>query len=299
MGKRSAIRMEKKQHRLTEQKAIVATRPERISTEWYYLLRIIAVLTMVTDHLGKVLYSTGVISDNAELWCLIAGRFAFPIFAFLFVESFYHTQNPMRHLIRLIVLALVSEIPFDLALTLQNPTEISMDIFKGQNTIFTFFLCFLMLTITDNLQSNQKCWSKFFGTGKVRKLAVNCGTGIVFGVIFALAYYFKVDYSWRGILLVGLFNFARNRKHCKWLWQIVAMGIFILSMGSNITVYLATFLLLILFFFAQCSEKHKCLILPKWLTKILKSKACIVTCRYFYPAHLAVLAIAKILLTVC
>lgn len=161
MGKRSSIRMEKKQHRLTEQKAITATRPERISTEWYYLLRIIAVLTMVTDHLGKVLYSTGVISDNAELWCLIVGRFAFPIFAFLFVESFYHTQNPMRHLIRLIVLALVSEIPFDLALTLQNPTEISMDIFKGQNTIFTFFLCFLMLTITDNLQSNQKCWSKF------------------------------------------------------------------------------------------------------------------------------------------
>lgn len=271
---------------------------EKISTEWYYLLRIIAVITMTADHLGKVLYSKELISYSTEINFYVIGRLAFPIFAFLFVESFYHTKNRKKHLVRLLILAFLSEIPYDLALKLENPAKISMEVLDGQNTIFTFLLCFLMLVITDNFKNNNECWSKFFGKKKLRKVVVTIGSIMTFCITFLLAYALNTDYEWRGVLFVAMLNFARNRKHFVWGWQVLAMTMFMLTTGTQIAAYFSMPLVFLMFFLAQFSVKYDCLHLPEWLTKILKSKICIVVCRYFYPAHLTILAVVKILLTV-
>lgn len=272
---------------------------ERVSTEWYYLLRVIAVITMTADHLGKVLYSTNLISYDTELWFYVIGRIAFPIFAFLFVESFYHTKNWRKHLFRLLILALLSEIPFDFALILRNPTKIGIEVLNGQNTIFTFLLCFFMLKITDIFKNNDKCFSRLFGKKKMRKFIATLGIIMTFCMTFLLAYALNTDYEWRGVMYVAMFNFARNRKHFVWGWQTLAMTMFMITTGQQIAAYISMPLVLLLFFLAQFSVKYDCLYLPKWLVKILKSKACVVICRYFYPAHLAILAIAKIILTIC
>lgn len=72
------------------------------------VLKIIAAVTMLTDHIGAVLFPDVILLR-------IIGRIAFPIFAFLVAEGFVHTGNLKKYAIRMAVFAAVSELPFDFA----------------------------------------------------------------------------------------------------------------------------------------------------------------------------------------
>ena len=87
-------------------------------------LKIIACACMVTDHAGIVFMGNNCIMRAV-------GRLAFPIFAFLLVQGLLHTSNVRRYLLRLGIFALVSELPFDLAMhdTIWYP--------EAQNIFFT------------------------------------------------------------------------------------------------------------------------------------------------------------------
>lgn len=71
------------------------------------VLKVIAVLSMLLDHIGLVAGSTA-------LRC--AGRLAFPIYAFLIGNGLRHTSSPERYLRRLLILAAVSQLPYTLCL---------------------------------------------------------------------------------------------------------------------------------------------------------------------------------------
>lgn len=70
-------------------------------------LKLIAVASMLLDHIG---YAT----DLYALRCV--GRLAFPIFAYLIGNGFRHTSHPGRYLGRLLLLAVISQIPYTLFL---------------------------------------------------------------------------------------------------------------------------------------------------------------------------------------
>lgn len=104
-------------------------------------LKIIAVITMIIDHIGacviqRILSSNGVMIIAASgiksiltlegdiriiaiLWWvmrIIIGRIAFPIYCFLLVEGFVHTKSVVKYSLRLLTFAIISEVPFDLAI---------------------------------------------------------------------------------------------------------------------------------------------------------------------------------------
>ena len=64
-----------------------------------YQLKWIAVITMVIDHIGAVLFP-------GELILRIIGRLSFPIFCFLLTEGFCHTHSRRAYMQRLGVFAL-------------------------------------------------------------------------------------------------------------------------------------------------------------------------------------------------
>lgn len=116
-------------------------------------LKILAIVTMFIDHTGatvlRAILNQPHIMDslfNRDIWVSIysasrsIGRLAFPIFCFLLVEGFVHTHNVYKYVGRMFLFALISEVPFDIALkgNLYFPQK--------QNVYFTLLIGLLVLT---------------------------------------------------------------------------------------------------------------------------------------------------------
>lgn len=72
------------------------------------VLKIIACITMLIDHMGVLLFPKITILR-------IIGRIAFPIFAFLLAEGCYYTRNKIRHLLVISGFAVVMQVVLFLA----------------------------------------------------------------------------------------------------------------------------------------------------------------------------------------
>ena len=113
---------------------------------------------MLLDHIGVLLIGYGILMEMMPeqkeyaswylLYCIlrIIGRVAFPIYAFLLTEGFFHTRDWKKYAVRLGVFALISEIPFDL-LAWQQPVD-----WRTQNVFFTLFLGLLMLKVLEIME---------------------------------------------------------------------------------------------------------------------------------------------------
>lgn len=159
-----------------------------------YQLKWAAAAAMVVDHVGILFF------PSCE-WFRIIGRLSFPVFAFLIVEGVVYTSDIRCYAKRLGIFALISEIPYDLAF--------SGTVFEGhdQNVFFTLLICVCLLWI----------------------LRFECSTANkVLWCVFAswLAEFIRADYGFRGIVLVLLFYFFREKKVVKTVlsctWMIVA-----------------------------------------------------------------------------
>ena len=96
-------------------------------------LKITAMASMLTDHIGAAFFPQYTILR-------IIGRLAFPIYAFLIAEGCVYSSSRMRYLGRLFALALLSELPFDLALFPDGGR------LSHQNVCFTLFIGLAMVT---------------------------------------------------------------------------------------------------------------------------------------------------------
>lgn len=103
-----------------------------------FMLRLIALLSMLFDHAGLALFP-----DIGLFRCV--GRLSFPIYCFLIVQGYLHTRDVRAYGRRLLLLAIVSEIPFDLLIfgRIASPVE--------QNVLFSLLLGLMALTCADTL----------------------------------------------------------------------------------------------------------------------------------------------------
>ena len=172
------------------------------------MLKLIACVFMLIDHVGfgiirnyMLVHQMDMMPDkftryqNAYDICNGIGRLAFPIFAFFLVEGFFHTRNVYKYAARLLVFAVISELPFDLGLF---GVAAKWD---HQNILLSFFIALLMLIIIRYIESNTMGLS-----AGVVWFACICAV-----IAFCeLSVYIHTDYSWKCMLLVAVLYFMRS-----------------------------------------------------------------------------------------
>ncbi|MBR4313297.1 MAG: hypothetical protein IKP66_00120 [Lachnospiraceae bacterium] len=183
-------------------------------------LTIIAMFSMLLDHIAFVLiqngklygydmalYENAISLPEARPWVILCkilrmfGRIAFPIYSFLIVEGFRKTGNIFRYLLRILLLAFISEVPFDLIIFNKC---FSYDCLMLQNVLFTYFIGLLMLIGVKALNS----LSEFL-------------TVIPAGVAVVVCYFLKTDYWLEGILLIYVFYMFRHDLNVKCLIALI------------------------------------------------------------------------------
>ena len=231
-------------------------------------LHIMAMIFMLCDHLWAT-----IIPGNQWLTCL--GRLAFPIFAFMIVEGYFHTGNLKRYALRLFLSALISEIPFNLMYS-------SSVIFPfHQNVIWTLLLGLGLIHINELAARKGKIWLRIL-TGCITVIA-----GFLLGTLT------MVDYFGVGVVTILVFYFFRKRKWWCLLGQIVILyylnvevlsGLYfeITILGKTIHIVQQGLALLAL--------------VPIWLyqgRKGNKSKVFQYICYGFYPVHMLLLYLLR------
>lgn len=264
---------------------------KKISTGWFYFLKIVAMVTMTITHTAEVLYSINpkILSVNTTLTCLLLGRLAFPIFAFLLIESFYFTKDRKKHLLSMGVLALITEPLFDMGFRNEHPLVFTAQSLNSQNVIIPLFLSFLALSIADKLQNDKNILVNTFHTESARRIVCTVLSVVALAIAPFVSHILNCDYLWHGVLLIYGFAFARKSSH-PLIWQTVTL-LFFMAVNVVLTGYIYLSIPFTIFFLFASQSDVK---MPDWFELLARSKPLKFICRYFYPLHFLVLAIVRI-----
>ncbi len=182
---------------------------------------------MVIDHAAVGLIEQSELASGAA-WSLcgtamrLVGRVAFPLFAFMIAEGAVHTRDRKKYALRLLLLAVISEIPFNLVAgrTWFFPAD--------QNTVFTLLLGLLAIwagdlicgTVTGsgrgdrgktgNSGSRPEAERRRIPVGYERHIRVLAA--VPFGLV---AYYLKTDYGFMGVLLIVILYTLRTEPQLR------------------------------------------------------------------------------------
>ena len=152
------------------------------------ILKVIAVLSMLIDHIGAYLF------PNILIFRII-GRLAFPIFAFFIAEGWKHTRSKKKYFLLIILFAVISQVPYYF---LGNAIKL--------NILFTFMLSLGLIYFIDNFKTSSII--SMLGSAGVFLLALLGELlGVIdyglLGVMLSLAFYY-LNLKWLKILVAGI-----------------------------------------------------------------------------------------------
>lgn len=165
-----------------------------------FSLRVLAMALMLCDHTWALLLP-------GQRWLTCIGRLAFPIFAFLLAEGFFHTRDRRRYCLRMLFWAVVTEIPFNFMMG-------SSPLYPfHQNVLWTFLIALLTMAALEKVR------------GSFRPLPALLLCALLTAAGYVLGYLAMVDYYGEGVLTVLVFYFFRNRRWRDFLGQFLCLNI--------------------------------------------------------------------------
>ena len=227
-------------------------------------LRYCALFFMLLDHVYHTL--------GGGVWLNCIGRLAFPIFAFQIAEGYRHTSNVKRYKKRLLLFALISEIPFNWMLAAGPVYPFH------QNVLFTLLLGLMAIDAIERGKKETKLWKSWL---------LCIGEPLL---CLAVAQFGMTDYNWVGVATVIGFHLLREHK-----LLLTALMVYLNQFGIGGWVFP-------LFggAFELKMQALALLALPLiWLYKGEKGKDLIIAGRkinigyWFYPLHLAILCLLR------
>lgn len=223
-----------------------------------FALKIIAIFGMACNHAAYIFYFHTPFPLTVCLFSL--GGITFPVMAFLLVEGYHHTSNVKKYALRLLLFALISEIPFWLFLAHEG------------NVLFTLLIGLAILYLYDHLENRGVFWLTF---AALTGLSALCDWGILGPVM---------------ILMMRVLPDRRKRIIYPLLLPIISQGIpHALTMISTLSLTPLPFALYALI---GCT-----LAIPLLLSyNGLRGRPLKYFFYVFYPLHILLLGLAKGLL---
>ena len=235
-------------------------------------LKWIAIILMAVDHFGAAILEPMLMNPvryQVQNWntfydiymvmrCL--GRFSFPMFCFLMVEGFRHTRSRVKYLRDLLIFAVISEVPFDLALNGELWSTAHQNVFftlaMGLAAIWfaEYFRARYMLTV-DNTILHQMIYLV-----------------VAAGIAFA-AECLATDYGAVGVCVILILYILREKR---FMSAVFAWGI--LTLSNWLEIYCFPFIGAVMFYNGQRGRQNKYFFY------------------LFYPMHLLVLYIIRSIL---
>ena len=226
-----------------------------------FALHIIAMIFMLCDHMWAT------ILDYEWLTCI--GRIAFPIFAFLITEGYIHTSNINKYIKRMMIFAIITEIPFNLMVSASPIYPFH------QNVLWTFVISLLTLKYLnfDNVKNSFK-------------------SILIILLAIIIATVTMCDYFGAGVMMVVGFYVFRKSKILQLLMMIYVN--MILIQGYSYPIDIAGYT----YYFPQQGFAVLSLIFI-WLyngKQGYHAKWFKIFCYAFYPLHMLILYILTIVL---
>ena len=152
-----------------------------------FVLKIIAMITMVFDHIGYLVFG------SVSFFNYI-GRLAFPIFAFQISEGYIHTKNVWKYMLRLFIFALISQVPFAMFVSLVTGGGTWTNyIFTHLNIFFTLLLGLVSIYAYDKTERKRNAVLYVFAVALIGEII-------------------NVDYGFFGVIMIVLFYALREKK---------------------------------------------------------------------------------------
>lgn len=193
-------------------------------------LKNFACITMLIQSIGIVVVEHGMIhlenytqqelsaalAENSDLMVMagvgsvmqLIGGMAIPLFAFLLVEGFRHTSSYKKYLLSLLAFAVISEVPYDMAMSRSYVDPAS------QNALFSLVICLLTVYFLHMVQEMK-------GASGILVRA-----GIVFGAVVWAAL-FRTQYGLCLVLLAAVFELFHDRSVPKMLLGILVSLLYV------------------------------------------------------------------------
>jgi hypothetical protein len=144
-----------------------------------FRLKIIGLILLFIGTLGGVV---GIRALTFAVVCQIISWVAYPIYAWLLVEGAKHTSSTGKYFLRLLVLAIISEVPYDLAHSYQLFNMYS------QNPVWGLLVCLITLAFFKYLSGSKN---------------VGAWLGRVLIVIAGIAYMLMLGIDYQGSIVYG------------------------------------------------------------------------------------------------
>ena len=231
-------------------------------------LKLIAMITMVVDHAASGIYERYLIAKDIadlDLYMILreVGRMAFPIYCFLLVEGYFHTRNVKKYVLRLLVLAVISEYPYDVAV---NPAP---SIWGHCNVIFTLLIGLILVWVIDLSRKNSFLSIESDLARRIIAVLIYLGG-------CALAYFMRTDYGLVGVATVVIMYCLRGEDRIRRIIAFAA-GVLVLTLGCGpIEAYAFLMLIPIAFYNGKRGSN---------------SPAIRYAFNTFYPVHLTIIAL--------
>ncbi|MBR3811513.1 MAG: conjugal transfer protein TraX [Agathobacter sp.] len=264
-----------------------------------YHLKLIALITMLIDHIAAVLIiqiyresyhitATMQLSENFmdQLIVWVAenqndvykiydlmrdiGRMAFPIYCFLLVEGFLYTKSVAKYAVRLFMFALISEIPFDLAIGGEWWQK------DHSNVFFTLVLGLFTIWGISYIEKYYGRWKDKLSNPILSQfLAGMAGIVVVAATGILAENVLNSDYGIGGVVAIAVMYLLRNKREAAY-----AMGVLVLTIFCGDSEILALFMLLCIMNYDGTRGKSM-----KYVFYV------------FYPLHLLVLGLISMMIS--